>query len=235
MVRVSRIPNGNGDITVAANIVWNSANALTLSAYRDIDVAAPIAVSAAATSPSRLDHSGTGVGAVLNGGEAAPATGRTGIDTRRRPEAPTSYSFVTSPSLFLEFVDDITVTSAGARLGRTRGVSRNGFARFGPAWRGAHGDLRTRTIATSTNGAPVSIVDLPDPSGCLRRDEGNGWNRHFQLGGRLICGSRRRERSDPRLLCPPSAATRLQYARGSRLGADNRPASIMFQIACWPR
>ncbi|HSI41301.1 MAG TPA: filamentous hemagglutinin N-terminal domain-containing protein [Xanthobacteraceae bacterium] len=55
-----------GDITVAANIAWSSANNLTLSAYRNITVNDGVGISntGAGAMALRADNSGTGVGTV---------------------------------------------------------------------------------------------------------------------------------------------------------------------------
>jgi filamentous hemagglutinin family protein len=56
--------SGNGDIFVYDGITWTSGNRLTLSAYRDIGVYAPIAGGAGSTVVLRADNTGTGIGTV---------------------------------------------------------------------------------------------------------------------------------------------------------------------------
>jgi filamentous hemagglutinin family protein len=67
--------SGNGDILVNANIAWNSANDLTLSAYRNIDIASGVTISnSTSAQPAgnidlpilvlRADNSGTDTGTV---------------------------------------------------------------------------------------------------------------------------------------------------------------------------
>jgi len=57
-------PLGNGDIFVDAAISWNSANSLTLSAYRNIAVDANITNTGGAAVTLAADNTGTGVGTV---------------------------------------------------------------------------------------------------------------------------------------------------------------------------
>ena len=106
--------SGNGDITIAANIVWNSANALTLSAYRNIDVGATIASQGGGNVTLQADNSGTGVGAVtFNGGGNVATAGLVSIIIP--PGSPIDYSpFVNAPLLFVEYKDDIVVEYTGA-------------------------------------------------------------------------------------------------------------------------
>ena len=63
-----------GNITVAANIGWANANALTLSAYKDIIVNANITNTGGAAVNLRADNTGTGVGTVSFGGGATIST-----------------------------------------------------------------------------------------------------------------------------------------------------------------
>lgn len=58
---------GAGNITVAANISWANANALTLSAYKEIFVNASVTNTGGAAVNLRADNSGTGVGTVTFG------------------------------------------------------------------------------------------------------------------------------------------------------------------------
>ncbi|HWP25686.1 MAG TPA: GLUG motif-containing protein, partial [Xanthobacteraceae bacterium] len=58
---------GDGDITVAADISWNSGNSLTLSAYRNIIVNANVINTGGAAVTLRADNTGTGVGTVSFG------------------------------------------------------------------------------------------------------------------------------------------------------------------------
>ncbi len=55
-------PSGNGDIFVNSDISWNSANSLTLSAYRNIAVNASIANNGSGNVTLRADNTGTGFG-----------------------------------------------------------------------------------------------------------------------------------------------------------------------------
>ena len=63
-----------GNITVDSNVVWANANALTLSAYRNIQINANIANSGGAAVNLRADNTGTGVGTVGFGVGAQVAT-----------------------------------------------------------------------------------------------------------------------------------------------------------------
>ncbi|HXF89863.1 MAG TPA: hypothetical protein VNK48_16055, partial [Xanthobacteraceae bacterium] len=71
---------GDGDITVAADISWNSGNSLTLSAYRNVIVNANISNTGGAAVTLRADNSGTGVGTVSFGaGNQIATTGTVSI------------------------------------------------------------------------------------------------------------------------------------------------------------
>ncbi|WP_404710172.1 filamentous hemagglutinin N-terminal domain-containing protein [Sphingomonas sp. MMS24-J13] len=60
-------PAGSGDITLAAPLAWNSAHALVLSAYRDINVNGNMSNVGAGKIVLRADNSGTGIGTVTFG------------------------------------------------------------------------------------------------------------------------------------------------------------------------
>ena len=55
-------PNGSGDIIVSAPIAWNTAASLTLSAYRNVDVNAPISTTGGGTINLFADNAATGGG-----------------------------------------------------------------------------------------------------------------------------------------------------------------------------
>lgn len=65
---------GAGDITVAAPISWSSANGLTLSAYRNVNVNANLASSGGGAITLASDNSGTGIGTVAFGTGATAST-----------------------------------------------------------------------------------------------------------------------------------------------------------------
>jgi filamentous hemagglutinin family protein len=60
--------SGNGDITVAAPVAWDSASRLTLSAYRDVRVNADLNGSGGGSVVLRADAQGKGIGTVAFGG-----------------------------------------------------------------------------------------------------------------------------------------------------------------------
>ncbi len=55
-------PNGSGDIIVAAPLTWNTGASLTLSAYRNVDVNAPISASGGGTVNLFADNAALGAG-----------------------------------------------------------------------------------------------------------------------------------------------------------------------------
>jgi hypothetical protein len=71
--------NGNGDIFVNSGISWNSANTLTLSAYRNVNVNAGISSAGGASVTLRADNTGTGIGTVIFGGGQAGTIYTSGI------------------------------------------------------------------------------------------------------------------------------------------------------------
>lgn len=73
---------GSGDIEVASNIIWNSGNTLTLSAYRQVTVndGVTIANTGAGSLVLRADNTGTGIGIVtFNGTGKADFSASTGL------------------------------------------------------------------------------------------------------------------------------------------------------------
>ena len=175
--------SGNGDITIAANIVWNSANALTLSAYRNIDVGATIASQGGGNVTLQADNSGTGVGAVTFSGGNVATAGLVSIIIP--PGSPIDYSpFVNAPLLFVEYKGDIVVEYTGAgSAGRAAfpGTDVIDWGQLGEAFT----ILSNGTVATSTNGAQVAVSVATN--GTLERlDEENGWTGNFQTGDHLL-------------------------------------------------
>ena len=65
---------GNGDIFVDAPVVWSSANSLTLSAYRNIEINANITNTGGADVILRADNTGSGTGAVSYASGASIST-----------------------------------------------------------------------------------------------------------------------------------------------------------------
>jgi filamentous hemagglutinin family protein len=89
--------SGNGDITVASNIAWNSTASLTLSAYRNINVQNGVTISNAGSGGLTLhaDNAATGTGTVIfNGTGNVHFTGSGNVDLFYHPAAyPTSTNY----------------------------------------------------------------------------------------------------------------------------------------------
>jgi filamentous hemagglutinin family protein len=84
---------GNGDIFVNSAISWTSANALTLSSYRDIRINASITGGAGSSVTLRADNTGTGVGTVAFDSAATKITATGGVAITYNP---TSYTTPTN-------------------------------------------------------------------------------------------------------------------------------------------
>ena len=109
--------SGSGDIYVAAPISWSTPAALTLSAYRDIDLEAPITASGAGALTLITDNSGAGNGGAFNalggsvrftGGGAQPSGSlRIGVGTA----TPVAYTLVADLATLSA---DIAANNSGA-------------------------------------------------------------------------------------------------------------------------
>ena len=64
----------DGDLTVAENVLWASANSLTLSAFRNVAINASLVNTGGAAVNVRADSSGTGVGTIGFGGSGLIST-----------------------------------------------------------------------------------------------------------------------------------------------------------------
>ena len=176
---------GNGDITVAAPIAWSSGNALTLSAYRDIDVDAAITSRGGGNITLQADNTHTGTGIVsFNGGSIATA-GAVAI-----LEPPPGYDIlhyapsIASSSLLVSYVDDDISTFTGTgSSGRATfmGTDLLTWGQFGSAFT----NVPDGSTATSSGGTQVVIAGSVRGE-MQRRDEGDGWTGDFVSGDQLI-------------------------------------------------
>lgn len=78
-VRTGSAGTQAGDITVAANLSWNTANTLTLSAFRDVDIDALVTSRSGGAIVLRADNTGTGAGTVAFNGGSISAAGTVSI------------------------------------------------------------------------------------------------------------------------------------------------------------
>jgi filamentous hemagglutinin family protein len=81
---------GNGDIFVNSAISWTSANALTLSSYRDIRINASITGGAGSSVTLRADNTATGVGVVAFDSAATKITATGGVSVTYNPASYTA-------------------------------------------------------------------------------------------------------------------------------------------------
>ncbi len=129
-------PNGNGDILVTSALAWNTTASLTLSAYRNIAVVAPITASGGGALTLITDNSGAGNGGALQitrGQGVIQFTGVSGgqptgsLFIGSGTAAPTAYTLVTDLATLSA---DITGNNAGAYALATNVDGGNGGAGY---------------------------------------------------------------------------------------------------------
>ncbi|WP_160170435.1 S-layer family protein [Afipia sp. P52-10] len=162
---------GNGDIFVNSAISWTSANALTLSSYRDIRINASITGGAGSSVTLRADNTATGVGVVGFDSAATKITATGGVSITYNPAnytaatdfGPNAGAGTTISSYFLvNTLDQLQSIPSAGNYVLTRDIDAsatanwNGGAGFAPIAFSGYFNGQGHTIWNPTINRPTS-------------------------------------------------------------------------------